>query len=382
VRFLACSSLLGLISFAAEASAERLAVLPLESPGHQAPALEAERLSADLIAQGQRVVTSADALARISAGNEGTGPDWAAETIRAIDGARGALTRLDRAEALRIARNIASEVVRRGGGAGGSEVLVEWCLLERQLALTASDARSAAEWLDRAVAYGPTVELDALRHPDEERDLLARRRPALQGEVAATLSIVTTPGAAEIWVDGVRRCESPCTVSLVPGHHLARATSPAHAPAIIEVELGPGASTSRQVGLSAAYSGASPRAISSMLADPSRRAEGASALEPMARFLDVDHVVALVPEGNGIRVILSPPPIGRPRFSPAVATTELTPTVVEQLRPMAPPDEKTSIFKKPLTWIVGAGVVAGIVAGVLVYGASSHPASSGSITVQ
>src|SRR5262249_10819062 len=131
-----------------------------------------------------------------------------------------------------------------------------------------------------------------------------RRRVVLQSEVAAGLSIATAPGAAEIWVDGVRRCESPCTLTLLPGRHLARASSPAHAPAVIDVELGPGTIASRRLGLTAAYSGASPKAIASMLAEPSRRNEGASALEPMARFLDVEHVVALVPEGNQIRVLL------------------------------------------------------------------------------
>jgi len=236
-------------------------------------------------------------------------------------------------------------------------------------------------WLDAAVVFGPDVELDPLRHPDEERDLFARRRVTLQAEVAASLSVATTPDAAEVWVDGVKRCQSPCSVTLLPGRHLARATSPAHAPAVMDLEIGPGIIASRKVGLTAAYSGASPKAISSMLADPSRRTEGASALEPMARFLDVEHIVALVPEGENLRVIVAPPAAGRSRMGPVVAAADLPTTMVEQLRPIAPPEESTSLFKKPGTWIVAAGVVAAVVGGFLVY-ESSRSQKTGTITVQ
>jgi hypothetical protein len=370
-----------LVVSASAASADRLAVVPLESPGHAPPAIEAEQLSADLIARGHRVIASADAIARISAGNEGAGPDWAARVMQSIDASRAALTRLDRALATNMARRVTEEIVQLGGGAGGAEVLVEWCLLERQLALTASDAKGASAWLDAAIVYGPDVELDPLRHPEEERDLFSRRRAVLHGEVAASLSVATTPDTAEIWVDGVKRCQSPCSVTLLPGRHLARASSPAHGPAVIDVVLAPGATASRHLGLTAAYTGANPRAIASMLADPSRRAEGASALEPMARFLDVEHVVALVPEDRKLRVFLAPPPTGRSRIGPAVETVELSPAVVEQLRPIDPPEQSTPFLKKPGTWIVGAGVVAAVVGGLLFY-ETSRSQKTGSITVQ
>jgi hypothetical protein len=380
VRSLGFAVLASLGLLVSAARADRLAVLPLESPGHPAPAIEADKLSADLIARGHRVVASADALARISAGNEGAGPDWAAQTIQSIDAARAALTRLDRAVASNMARRIGDDLVHLGGGAGGSGVLVEWCLLQRQLSLTASDSKTASLWLDAAVVFGPDIELDPLRHPDDERDLFARRRVALQSEVAASLSVATTPDAAEVWVDGVKRCQSPCSVTLLPGRHFARATSPAHAPAVMDLEIGPGVIASRRVGLTAAYSGASPKAISSMLADPSRRAEGASALEPMARFLDVEHVVALVPEGNELRVIVAPPAAGRSRLGPAVAAANLPTTMVEQLRPIAPPEENKSLFKKPGTWIIAGGVVTAIVGGFFVYQAT-RPQKTGTITV-
>src|SRR5437660_8544117 len=155
-----------MVLISSAANADRLAVVPLESPGNVPPLLEAERLSADLIAHGHRVITSADAVARISQGNEGAGPDWAAQVLESIDAARAALTRLDRAVASNMARRIGDDVVHHGGGAGGAVVLVEWCLLERQLSLTASDTKMSAAWLDAALAYGPDVELDPLRHPD------------------------------------------------------------------------------------------------------------------------------------------------------------------------------------------------------------------------
>jgi hypothetical protein len=368
-----------LVSSAAEA--ERVAVLPLGSPGHEPPLATADQLAADLIGRGHRVIASADAIARISVGNQGAGSDWAADQVAAVRAARAALTRLDRALASSMARRVGNEILRFGGGAGGGEVLVEWCLLERQLALTGSDPARARTWLDAAVAFAPSLELDPLSHPEDERDQFARRRAALKSEPPGTLSIETTPAAAEVWVDGTRRCASPCSVKLVPGRHLVRASSPAHAPAVADLELAVGASASRRLGLSAAYSGASLHAIESMIADPSRRSEGASALEPMARFLDVDHVVAIVPEGNNTRLLLAPPAAGRPRVGPAVATANVTSATLDQLRPIAPPSkENEPWYGKSTTWLVGGGIVAGIVAGILIYQASSAP-PTGTLTV-
>jgi hypothetical protein len=151
---------------------------------------------------------------------------------------------------------------------------------------------------------------------------------------------------------------------------------------VIDVDIAPGATETRRLALTAAYSGASPQAIASMLADPNRRNEGASALEPLARFLDVEHVVALVPEGSQIRVWIAPPAAGRSRLGPAVAGADLSRSVEEQLRPIAPPQESTSLFKKPVTWIVGAGIVAAVVGGIFIYDASRSQQKTGSITVQ
>jgi hypothetical protein len=382
VRLISLSSFASWALATSFASADRLAVVPLESQSHPPPALEAEQLSADLTSRGHRVVASADAVARMSAGSQGAGPDWAAHVMQSIGAARSALTRLDRALASSMTQKIGDDLVRRGGGAGGPEVLVEWCLLERQLSLTGSDANAAGAWLDAAIAFGPDVELDPLHHPDDERDLFARRRAALKSEAAAALSIVTAPVAADVWVDGVRRCASPCTVKVLPGRHLARASSPAYAPALVDVAIGPGATVSRRLGLTAAYSGASPQAIASMLADPNRRGEGTSALEPMARFLDVEHVVALVPEGAQIRVFLAPPAAGRSRVGPAVAAQDVSPAVLEQLRPIAAADEGTPLLKKPGTWIIGGGIVAAIVGGFFIYDAVRSNDEMGSITVQ
>jgi hypothetical protein len=373
--------LAALLLVSSGAKADRIAVVPLASPGREPPLATADQLAADLIGRGHRVITSADTIARISVGNQGAGSDWAAEQMAAIRAARAALTRLDRALASSMARRVANEIAGFGGGAGGSEVLVEWCLLERQLASTGSDTARARAWLDAAVAFGPSLELDPLSHPEDERDLFARRRAALQSSVPAHLSIETTPAAAEVWVDGVRRCASPCSIKLVPGRHLVRASSPAHAPAVADVVLQAGNSMTRRLGLSAAYSGASLGAIESMVADPSRRAEGASALDPMARFLDVDHVVAIVPEGDRTRLLLAPPAAGRARVGPAVATASVSVATVEQLRPIASlSKENQPWYAKSTTWIVGGGIVAGIVAGVLIYQASTSP-PTGTLTV-
>ena len=380
MRRVTVASLAALLVQSTVAHADRLAVVPLAAPGREPPLAAADRLAADLIGRGHRVIAGADVMARITVGNEGAGADWAAELIAATRAARAALTRLDRALASSMAQRVGNELFRFGGGAGGPEVLVEWCLLERQLALTGSDATRGHAWLDEAVGFAPSLELDPLSHPEEERDLFARRRAALSSEAPGTLSVETTPAASEVWVDGVRRCVSPCSVKLVPGRHLVRASAPAHAPGVATVDLAPGASASRRLGLTAAYSGSSLRAIESMLADPSRRTEGASALEPMARFLDVDHVVALVPEGDKTRLVFAPPATGRPRLGPVVATAQLPTATAEQLRPIEPPrEERKPWYGKPTAWIVGGGIVAGLVAGILIYQASST--TTGTLTV-
>ena len=123
------------------------------------------------------------------------------------------------------------------------------------------------------------------------------------------------------------------------------------------------------------------RAIESMIADPSRRAEGASALEPMARFLDVDHVVAIVPEGDKTRLLFAPPAAGRPRLGPAVPPAGVSAAAAEQLRPIAPPpQEGQPWYGKPTTWLIGGGVVAGLVAGFLIYQAATPP--TGTLTIR
>jgi hypothetical protein len=101
----------------------------------------------------------------------------------------------------------------------------------------------------------------------------------------------------------------------------------------------------------------------------------------MARFLDVEHVVALVPEGAALRVIVAPPVQGRSRIGPAVAAAELPTTMVEQLRPIAPPEESKSLFKKPGTWIIAGGVVAAVVGGFFLYESSRSSQKTGTITV-
>ena len=330
---------------------------------------------------GTASIGSADVETRLSAGNQGAGPDWSAQARQSIDAARAALARLDRGFAQSVARTVADDIVHRGGGAGGADILVEWCLLERQLALTASNPAGANEWLATAVALGPDVEVDPLRHPEEERDLFARMRVQKRAESPSVLTIATTP-SAEIWVDGVRRCESPCTVTLVPGRHLARASSPAHASAIVDLELGPGASTTRTLSLSAAYAGASATAIAALLSNPSRQAEGASALEPMARFLDVEHVIAVLPDGDDLRILVAPPAAGRLRTLSKTRRAGLSDFVAEQLRPIAVPASPppTSWYAKPGTWIIGGGVVVGVVAGLLIYNAS-RDSKTGTLTV-
>jgi hypothetical protein len=135
------------------------------------------------------------------------------------------------------------------------------------------------------------------------------------------------------------------------------------------------------LGLTAAYSGASLRAIEAMMSDPSRRAEGASALEPMARFLDVDHVVALVPEGDKTRMIFAPPAAGRTRLGPATAAPGLSAAAAEQLRPIGPTQEEGKPwYGKPTAWLVGGGIVAGIVAGFFIYQAST-PTPTGTLII-
>jgi len=363
------------------ARADRIAILPLEVGGQPAPQVAADKLAADLLAQGHRVIASADVRARISAGNQGAGPDWAAQVQESVDAARAALTRLDRGLALTMARRIGEDIAHHGGGAGGAGAIVAYCLLERQLALTSSDPKGAAQWLDRAVAVDPGAELDPLRYPAADRDQFARRRGALRAAAPATLSMETTPPGAEIWVNGVRRCESPCSVTLVPGRHFVRVSSAAHAPAVFDVELAAGTGAARRTGLSAAYSGASPQAISAMLSDPSRRAEGVAALEPLARFLDVEHMVALLPEQGGVRVLIAPSN-GSSKLGRAVALDELSPAVQADLVAAAAPPEQESKpwYTRPGTFIAGAAIVAGVVGGILIYGAT-RPEKTATVTV-
>jgi hypothetical protein len=366
------------------ARAERLAVLPLESPDGHVSLAAADKLAADLVHEGHRVLSGADVVARLSAGNQSAGREWAADLLKDIEAGRAALARLDQALASNIAGKVGTELAKGGGGTGGAEPLVQWALLQRQLAMTGSDASLPARWLDAAIAFGPEVELDPLRHPNIERDAFARRRAARRSEPAGQLSIATTPAAAEVSIDGVRRCESPCTVSLMPGRHLARMTLPAHAAATIDFEVAPGAVVSRRLGLPAAYTGANLHAIAAMLADPNRRTEGASALEPVARFLDVDHVIAVLPWGDQTRVMVAPAPPDQARLGPAMAPTDLSPAVIGRLRAVredarATSKTSTAWYASPVTWMIVGGAAALAVGGYFIL--RPDPSQGGTLTV-
>ena len=198
----------------------------------------ADQLAADLIGRGHRVIAGTDAIARIAVGNEGAGADWAAELIARIRcGARGtapaSIARSRRAWRIGSATSCRDSVAVRGVPRCWSSGVCS----NASSRITASDATRAKAWLYAAAAVGSSLELDPLSHPEDERDVFARARAVLHNEAPGTLSVATTPAAAEVWVDGVRRCASPCSVTLVPGRHFVRATSPAHAPAAAQVDL-------------------------------------------------------------------------------------------------------------------------------------------------
>jgi len=285
--------------FASRASAERIAVIALPSAEGSPPVLEADRLCSKAIGRKHRAVCSADASARLRAGNERPDAAWAARLQQLVGQSRGALTRLDRHGATALTRQLEAAIRQYGGGTAGAEVLVEWALLERSLAVSASVSTTATRWLRVAAALGPTVALDPLTHPDEERHAFAQAVAELASSAPGALTVKSSPASAELWVDGVKRCATPCTAKLPPGHHFALVTASGHAHSAFEFELAPGASLQREVGLSAAYAGAPLEAIAAMLANPSRTGEASAAIVPIARFLDVDRVVVVQSEGSG-----------------------------------------------------------------------------------
>lgn len=290
---------LSLVAFASQASAERIAVLALPSLQGSPPVIEADRLCARAISHKHQAVCSADASARLRAGNQPPDAAWAASLQQSVAQARGALTRLDRHGATALTRQIESAIRQYGGGTAGAEVLVEYALLERSLAASAGVSTTAARWLRVAAALGPTVALDPLTHPEDERHSFAQAVSELASTAPGTLMVKSSPASAEVWVDGVRRCATPCSAKLPPGHHFALVTASGHAPDSFELEMAPGASQQREIGLSAAYAGAPLEAIAAMLANPSRSGEASAAIVPIARFLDVDRVVVVQSEGSG-----------------------------------------------------------------------------------
>lgn len=288
-----------LFAFASQASAERIAVIALPSPQGTAPVLEADRLCAQAISRRHQTICSADATARLRSGNERPDAAWAASLQQLVGQARGALTRLDRHGANALSRQVENAIRKNGGGTGGSEVLVEWALLERSLAISAGVSTTAARWLRIAAALGPTVPLDPLTHPEDERHAFAQAVAEQSAAAPGTLTVKSSPAPAELWVDGVKRCATPCSAKLPAGHHFVMVSASGHAPSALELEMGAGGSQQREVGLSAAYAGAPLDAIASMIANPSRAGEASAAIVPIARFLDVDRVVVVQSEGNG-----------------------------------------------------------------------------------
>ena len=370
------------------ARADRLAVLALPSADAPAPVVQADALSSHLIQNKHRTINSSDVRARVQAGNHGADAAWAAARSQSIAQARAALTRLDRQTASSIARQVDDSIRRAGGGAGGPEMLVEWALLERSLSLSSSGVHGAARWMQVAAAIGPRVVLDPLRFPEEDRNAFAAAVAEAEKLPPATVAMTSAPSSAELWVDGVLRCVTPCSAQLVPGHHFARVVSPAHAPSVLELELPAGSTNSREVGLSAAYSGASLDAIAAMLADPSRSAEASSALLSVARFLDVDHIIALSAERDGkLRMILVPP--STPLVRSGLSGSELDGAADNALSSERAvqsgdgPRAHSSWYAQPMFWItMGAAVVAAS-AGAIYWGTRSDEpqAQTGTLVV-
>ena len=284
---------LGLLLVTTSSFAQRLAVVAVASAHGEPPVREADALTSQFIAQEHRTIASADVLDRLLSGNDGAGADWAAERNAEIARGRAALTRLDRHAAFAAARSAHDSIRRVGGGAGGSSPLVGWALLEASLARSAGDDISAQRWTAVAASVGPDSVLDPLSYPEAERQGFDDAVTAARGQTTASLRVISVPSSAELWIDGVMRCRTPCAPQVPPGLHFVRVASPAHAPAAFEVTLTPGQQASRQLGLTSAYTGASIPAIASMLANPSRSAEAQSALGGVARFLDVDRVIML-----------------------------------------------------------------------------------------
>jgi hypothetical protein len=381
---------LAIVSLESIARADRIAVLALPTPQAPEPIDAADRLAAELLAKGHRVIAEADVRARVSAGDAAAGSDWAAQTIQAISSARAALTRLDRPFATNVVRRVRDDIARQGGGAGGPEVLVEWALLERAIAMTNGDERAARGWLDEAAALGANVELDPLVHPEDERDQLARRVVELRRQAEAELTVASTPTGADVWLDGERRCKSPCSIACPPGRHFVRVSSPAHTAAVFTIELAAGAKASRTVGLSSSYTGASPAAISSMAANPSRQAEVEASLESMGRFLDVDRVIAIAPEPSGsYRVLIAPPAPGRNRSATIASGAALAPAVLEQIEPAEPSMAQAPLaspasepwYRKPGYWIAGAAIVGALTTGFIVL-ETNRGAPTGNLVVR
>jgi len=372
---------------AAQARADRLAVISLRTAAAPPPVLQADALASHLLQQRHRTINHADAVARLQSGNEGAGSDWASGLSQTLAQARAALTRLDRHGASVLVRQVGDAIQHAGGGAGGAEVLVDWALLERSLATSSAGQSSGARWMRMAAAIGPRVALDPLHHPDDERNAFSDAVVELEKQPAAILAVTSAPAAAELWVDGVKRCSTPCSATLPAGHHYARISSPAHAPATFEIELAAGATASREVGLTAAYSGASLDAISAMFADPSRNGEASSALLSVARFLDVDHVVALAPEPSGtLRVVIAPPASGQPGSRNALSDGAVAGAVDSMLAGRTSPSDDagaTAWYSKPGVWI-GVGIVVAAAAAGTIYWAtrdSQQPPGKGALVI-
>jgi len=349
---------LALLAAASSASAERIAVIALPSQNQQPPSVEADRLCSLLISHRHQALCSADVATRLRAGSERPDAAWAASLRQTVGQARGALTRLDRHGASALTRQVEAALRLHGGGIGGPEVLVEWALLERSLASSAGTAPAASRWLRVAAALGPSVTLDPLNHPDDERNAFAQSVTEVSAAPSAALAVVSSPASADLWIDGVRRCATPCEAKVPAGHHFAHVASPGHVPVTFEVDLKPGTRQRREVGLSSAYTGASIDAIAAMLANPSRSHEAGAAIVPIARFLDVARVVVVQQDKPGSLRTLLVSTSGASQRRDGASVEEVAQNLGHGSGP-EPVDsghERTAWHRNPYLWL-GVGVV-------------------------
>jgi hypothetical protein len=236
---------------------------------------------------------------------EGGDPIWVEKLAAAEAAAQKGKQAMDAVE-LPVAADAFAEAIvayeQAVPGLKDTTALVDTLMKQGQVFVLQGDARSARSSFARALTLDPAMRLPKEGTPPrvlkEFDSVVKEQKTAGQG----TLTVYSTTGAAEVWVDGVFRGIAPFTVDVGAGRHYVRVVRDGYLAWGTAAEVKRGAETSVQASLRPTSRLAK---FEELAARVPRNKESVRPVAELAAALQVDRLLAIVVEDSNGSALLT-----------------------------------------------------------------------------